>query len=81
MTMVLQNGSLGPQRTYSNDRPAELANVTSLAAPETAAAVLITEDEDVLTNMASLVPEVNDSGVQRNLHGDMNNAVKYIAKR
>ncbi len=62
MTMVLQIGSLGPQRTYSNDRPTELAKVTGLAAPETAAAVLMTEDEDVLTNMATLVLEVNELG-------------------
>ncbi len=61
--MGLQKESLGPHGPRGpNDCPAELVDVTRLASTETAAAVLMTEDEDVLTNMASLALEVDESG-------------------
>jgi hypothetical protein len=48
--------------------------------PETQAAMLISQNEAVLGNMASIVLEVNEPDcIRGNLHGEVDGSVKHIA--
>jgi hypothetical protein len=63
--------------------PAELANMPSVAAAEAAAAVLVREDKEPLSQMPPLilnVDEMREGDVIVQLNGEVNNTVEDVAK-
>jgi hypothetical protein len=58
--------------------------MTSVPTPKAAAAVLVSEDEEALGEMAAGVLQVNEArqhSIRQNLHDEMDNAVEDITKR
>jgi hypothetical protein len=57
--------------------------MTSVATAEAAAAMLISEHEQTLGQMATSILQVNEAGegrIRGNLHGEVNHPIKDVAK-